>query len=82
MVRVPTPSPHIPSDADWRALIFALKGVEGRSSWLIREIIEVRNVCCSILCCGVLYRGGLDWIVLDWIGLDWIVLYCIVLYCF
>jgi hypothetical protein len=33
----------MPSDADWRALIFALKGVEGRNAWLIREIIEVRH---------------------------------------
>jgi hypothetical protein len=34
----------MPSDADWRALIFALKGVEGRNAWLIREIVEVRII--------------------------------------
>lgn len=50
MVRVPTPSPHMPSDADWRALIFSLKGVEGRNAWLIREIVEVRNV---LLCYNI-----------------------------
>ena len=50
VVRVPTPSPHMPSDADWRALIFSLKGVEGRNAWLIREIVEVRNI---LLCYNI-----------------------------
>lgn len=43
VIRVPAPSPHTSSDADWRALIYTLKGVSGRDSWLIREVIEVNR---------------------------------------